>query len=66
LRYTSDIQLQKGWAMQRKSISRLLVFLICAGIFQTFPLHQSAYATPPKGSIEFTYTHGDTDSLLPN
>jgi outer membrane protein OmpA-like peptidoglycan-associated protein len=44
--------------MQRKSVSRVLVLLMCAGMFQIFPLDQFAQATPPKGSVEFTYTNG--------
>ena len=41
--------------MQRKSISRLLVLLICTGIFQTYPLHEIAHASVgPRGSLQFS------------
>ena len=51
--YSSDIQFQKGWVMQRTRISRLLVLLICAGIFQTYPIGDSAHAAVGSQSICF-------------
>ena len=39
--------------MQRKSFSRLLVLLICAGVFQTYPLHEKAHAAVGSQSICF-------------
>ena len=41
--------------MQRKRISRVLVLLICAGIFQSFPVLEVAHASAgPKGSLQFS------------